>query len=381
MRQSKKRALLAITGAFHTIGGIAAVNRLVIHALNDASYSMDILALLESSPQIDARYVDPDRVRQVVFHSNKLRFVGQVWQQLVANKYDLVITDLANLAAGLAPLAILGRCRYVTWMYGADVFPPRPDFEGRLGLKYAWRRLAISSFTRESMLRRYPGMDIRLCELCLDPVMHDTSAGQIGNGLESLTAINGQSQSLNGHVILHVARMDASQRAKGHESLLRAFPKIVSTIPDTQLVLVGGGDDRERLMTLANSLPEDIHKQIFFPGFVSEALLNRLYEICFAFVMPSQREGFGLVYLEAMRHGKPCIGGGKDASGTVIREGKTGLLFHDPSSPESVAEKTIQLLTHPEKAVAMGRAGRELVYSYYLFPHFVQRFWRAINID
>jgi glycosyltransferase involved in cell wall biosynthesis len=118
--------------------------------------------------------------------------------------------------------------------------------------------------------------------------------------------------------------------------------------------------------------------RIFFPGCLPDDLLDLVYQKCYIFAMPSMGEGFGLVYLEAMLRGKACLGGRVDATPCVVRDGITGLLIDNPKSPEQVAEALNWFLSHPEETRGMGLAGYELVRSYYLFPHFQERFWKAI---
>ena len=133
-----------------------------------------------------------------------------------------------------------------------------------------------------------------------------------------------------------------------------------------------------RLNALAKSFSPSQSDSIFMPGYVDDALIDRLYETCFLFAMPSIGEGFGLVYLEAMSRAKPCVGAKVDATPLIVGDGVTGLLVEDPRSPDQVADAIIWLMAHPEDANAMGRAGYDLVRSRYLFPHFQERFWRAI---
>jgi glycosyltransferase involved in cell wall biosynthesis len=161
--------------------------------------------------------------------------------------------------------------------------------------------------------------------------------------------------------------------------LIDAFPLIHQKYSDAQLVLAGKGDDLERLRSRAFALPPELHSHIFMPGYVADDLLERIHRQSYLFAMPSIGEGFGLVYLEAMSRGKPCIGARADATPYVIREGETGLLVDDPRSLEQVADAVLWLFDHPEDTARMGRAGYELVQTYYLFPHFKERFWKAIS--
>jgi len=377
-----RKCLLAITGAFQAPGGIAAVSRLVMRSLFDEGYRLDVLALAEDHPAFLPGYADPAHLSYEAFAGNKVAFVAAVWRRLMADGYDLVLSDHVNVAAALAPASWARRCRYLVWLCGVEVLAPRPTWEGRLGLTHAWRRLAISSYTRDSVASRFPDLPVQVCDLALDPVRHalelpaqpDPARPQL-----SLRAVNGQEQRLGSAVVLMVGRMLSTERYKGHECLLHALPEVVQAFPEAQLVLVGQGDDRPRLKALALCLPEVVRARVFMPGYVGDDLLRQLYQACTLFAMPSVGEGFGLVYLEAMSHARPCLGGKVDATPCVVRDGLTGVLVDDPASPRQVAEALCWMLAHPERTAEQGRAGYDLVRSYYLYPHFRERFRRAIS--
>ncbi len=287
----------------------------------------------------------------------------------------MILVDHINLASILAPFAIFGLCKYSVWLFGIEVFSPLPDWQGKLGLMNASRRIAISSFTKNKVKSSFPSLDIRVCDLALNL---DEIPPSIDEEQPALCAVDGTLQTIADRAILHVGRMEFSERYKGHAEMLAAFPLVASNHPQTQLILAGDGNDRERLLGIARQLPSALQSRIFMPGYVDQALLERLYQACFAFALPSRGEGFGLVYLEAMARGKPCIGGGMDAAGTVIQDGITGLLVADPSDPGQVALAISTLLNDPSQAMTMGQAGMERVKENFLFPNFKERFLRAI---
>ena len=92
-----------------------------------------------------------------------------------------------------------------------------------------------------------------------------------------------------------------------------------------------------------------------FLGRVSDQALDALYRDCAFFVMPSRDEGFGLVFLEAMRAGKACIGGA-GAAAEVIEDGVTGLVV-DAAEPDEVAKAVVRLFLEPDDAGAHGAGG------------------------
>jgi phosphatidyl-myo-inositol dimannoside synthase len=380
MSQTPESCLLLITGAYHTDGGIAAVNRLVIQAFAEKGYSLDILSLVEKDVNIDVRYIDPETsINYLFFSGNKYLFAISAWWTVLRHSYVYVYVDHVNLASIVAPFSWIKLCSYFVWLHGIEVFPPRPDFEGNIGLKYAWKSLSSSEHTKNVVHQNYPRLNVTACDLALDPIKYgnlpspEKPIEKIG-----LKATDETEQVLGKQVILHVGRMVSGKRYKGQDSLIRAFPIIYQQNPGAQLVLAGQGDDMQRLKDLARALPTAMQARIFFPGYASDDLLEQFYKSCYVFAMPSIGEGFGLVYLEAMMRAKACLGGRVDATPCVVRDGLTGLLVDNPRSPEQVAQAINWFLSHPEETRRMGLAGYELVRSYYLFPHFQERFWKAL---
>ena len=119
---------------------------------------------------------------------------------------------------------------------------------------------------------------------------------------------------------------------------------------------------------------------VSFAGRVSDARLHELYDECRFLVMPSRDEGFGLVFLEAMRAGKPCIGG-RGAAAEIIQHNVTGLIV-DPGSPGSsteLAAAVCRLFDEPDTCCRFGAAGRERFLSTFTDVRFQSRFVQAME--
>ena len=316
-----------------------------------------MIVLRETESQVDEHYVSATHRTQFsyrTYQGNKFAFTLAVWAALIKVKYDLVIVDHVNLAFILSPLHIFGLCRYTVWLHGIEVFPPRPDFEGSLGLKNASRLLANSDFTQKRVTSRFLNMTIRTCTLALDPVRHpvELPIQPISSSQTVyLQAMTGEIKQLENQAILHVGRMVSGERDKGQISLLKAFPQVIGCFPSAQLVFACQGDDLPRLKRLAQTFPSATQARIFFPGYVPADLLDRIYQKCYIFAMPSVGEGFGLVYLEAMTRAKACLGGRVDATPFVVRDGVTGLLVDDPRSPDRLPKSFSGFYLTPKKPV------------------------------
>jgi phosphatidylinositol alpha-1,6-mannosyltransferase len=164
-------------------------------------------------------------------------------------------------------------------------------------------------------------------------------------------------------------------RDKGHEALLRALPEIVQQVPNVLLAIVGRGGDELRLRQLARRL--DMDRFVHFAGFVNDALMPAYYEGAEIFAMPSFAEGFGLVYLEAMYHAKPCIAGNRDAAGEIVLDQETGLLV-EPGNVAQLKTALLRLLSQPKWAKSLGAAGRARLEQNFTYRHFAARMQRLL---
>jgi phosphatidyl-myo-inositol dimannoside synthase len=128
-------------------------------------------------------------------------------------------------------------------------------------------------------------------------------------------------------IMLTVGRLDPHERRKGHDKIIKALPEIMQTFANVVYLVVGEGDDRARLQTLAHSL--GIDDAVLFAGRVEPDELPLFYRLADLFVMPSTQEGFGIVFLEAAASGLHAIGGNADGSVDALADGALGTLV-DP---------------------------------------------------
>ena len=102
------------------------------------------------------------------------------------------------------------------------------------------------------------------------------------------------------------------------------MPEVIARVPTAHYVLVGKGEDAERVKQLRAQL--GVADQVTLAGFVEEAELPDYYRLCDVFALPSAGEGFGIVFLEALLSGKPCVGGADDGFREPLRGGALGAL-------------------------------------------------------
>jgi phosphatidyl-myo-inositol dimannoside synthase len=151
---------------------------------------------------------------------------------------------------------------------------------------------------------------------------------------------------------------------KGQDVLIAGMSLIQEIVPGTALLLVGDGPDRLRLEGLARSAPAG---SVVFAGQVADEELPAYYAACDVFAMPCRSrwaglevEGFGIVFLEAAASGKPVVAGRSGGAEEAVVDQETGLLA-EGREPKAVALAVASLLSAPDVAKRMGRAGRRRV--------------------
>jgi glycosyltransferase involved in cell wall biosynthesis len=175
---------------------------------------------------------------------------------------------------------------------------------------------------------------------------------------------------------LTVGRWDAAEKYKGADTLIAALPRVLKTAPDASLVLVGDGDDRARLEELARDLGVSHHAH-FLHGLPPEQLFA-CYANCDVFALPSKGEGFGLVFLEAMAHAKPVIGGAHGGIPDIVEDGITGLLVPH-GDVERLAQAVESLFNDPGRAMEMGSRGRDRLKKTFSFAQFQLQLEQILN--
>jgi phosphatidylinositol alpha-1,6-mannosyltransferase len=184
-------------------------------------------------------------------------------------------------------------------------------------------------------------------------------------------------EPVKGQRVLVVGRMEALEAYKGHHELLSAWPYVLSIVPNARLEIVGKGSLVPKLKKLASNL--GIEHAVEFKGFVSETELAELYRQATAFALPSRGEGFGLVYIEAMKNGLPVIASIHDAGSEIVVNGETGILV-DLDAPGCLGEAIVRILSEPLLAAQLGAAGKRRFERHFTSEAFEQRLLSELNL-
>jgi phosphatidylinositol alpha-1,6-mannosyltransferase len=288
----------------------------------------------------------------------RVRFASFAFGHGISSAADTVVIVMhLQLLPVALPLLWRG-ARLVTILMGIEAWTSL-DAVQKAAIRGGWKTIAISAHTADRFRTANPSMadlPITVCHPGV-PAMTRATASQT-----------------EGRYGLIVGRMDARERYKGHDTLIEVWPVVSRSVPDARLVVVGDGDDVPRLRQKAAETSD----AITFLGHVEESKLSALYRDATFFVMPSTDEGFGLVYLEAMRASTPCIAA-RGAAEEIITDGRDGVIVNADSRDELVAAM-VHLFVDPQARMRMGAAAAQRVHAQFDFTALERRVCAALEL-
>ncbi len=297
-------------------------------------------------------------IRTLIFASQLLSY--GVWQ-----RPKIIISSHLNFTIAAYWLKRLTGIPYWAVAHGVDAWEiNNPRLQ--TALQSADRILAVSNYTRDRLIQE---QNLEPTGVSVLSNTFDVDRFKIATKPQHLLARH--SLTSEQPVILTVARLDNTERQKGYEQILQGMPLIRAKIPNIRYIIVGKGSDRPRIEQLITDL--SLQDCVTLAGFVPDAELNDYYNLCDVFAMPSQGEGFGIVFLEALACGKPVLGGNLDGAVDALCQGKLGVLV-DPNDISAIADNLIQILqgTHSHPLIYQPEILRQKVIDTFGFDQFCQ---------
>jgi glycosyltransferase involved in cell wall biosynthesis len=362
------KCLFVALDVYSGVGGMQDFNRRVLRALAEMSADgVESAAVVLWDPPEQSRLA-PHNVPFLGGGRNKVltaaRFLRNAWsmQPDVLLCGHLLLSPLALIARLLSP-----RSRNILVVHGWEVWTE--PFRRRVPLWERWavrlgidEVVSVSRFTAGQMMQSY-GLPETIFHLLPNAV-----------DLEE-DAVPPRRSGHASHRLLTVTRLSGKATYKGCDQVIRAMPRILASFHDAVYDIAGGGGLQPELERLAEKV--GVRDRVRFHGCVEDAERDRLYESAGVMVMPSTGEGFGIVFLEAWRHGLPVVAGNRDASPEVVADGVNGLCV-DPRSTDAIADAVVALMKDPERARDMGMSGYRTLTAQFTQRHFQSNLQRIL---
>lgn len=342
MHKPYRLHLLMLT-VFRATGGIEKFNRALMYALGRLSQKQKLECVFAGmyDTQVDKRYLPKGTF--VAGKGKRVRFVWQQW--LRALRSDELVLGHLNLApVGLAFKWLYPRKRLTVICHGIEVFTPVHGFRKQV-LQKADRILAVSKFTKDQLiqLQKIAEAKITVFPNTLDPFF------ALPNRFEKPAYLM-QRYGLDANIplIFTLTRLNSAEGYKGYDKVLQALALLRKEGITIHYILAGKADDAERLRMEALRQQLGLQQQVIMPGFIADDEVTDYYLLADAYVMPSEGEGFGIVFLEAMACGLPVIAGNKDGSTEALQHGELGTLV-DPDDVPALAASIRNVLQQPRQ--------------------------------
>jgi len=212
---------------------------------------------------------------------------------------------------------------------------------------------------QKKIKKYYPKLDVLTC--LTDSEVHDYQ-NLLKDGkvkvykIENATSIPLESANLENKVVIAAGRY---AKEKGFDLLIQAFSKVLEKHPDWKLKIFGSGDDEELLREII--FKEKAYNNIFLmpktDDILSEMMKSSIY------VLSSRYESFGMVIIEAMSVGLPCVSFACTGPREIIKDQEDGILVPE-GDVQGLSNALITLIESPELRYIYGRNAKKNVERY-----------------
>lgn len=343
--------------------------RILTRALYDLSTNLievTVHSLYDKNLDRDSKYITKQQFEG--YGKQRTRFVTS--SILKGCRSHIVILSHINLLS-IAYLIkkIAPKTRIILYAHGIEVWRAISSRKRNFLIKNCeiW---AVSEFTSQKLqdIHQIPWKNIIVLPNCLDPFLEIPN--HFDKPTELLTRHNLQS---NQPVVFTLTRLSSYELYKGYDMVIENLPRLIEEFPDIIYLLAGQADFKEqcRLESLVDKL--QVSKHVLFIGFIPDEELSDYFKLADIFIMPSRKEGFGIVFIEAAACGCRIIGGDQDGSPQALLNGKLGTLIN-PEQKETLLNAINQYLKQP-RSERSSRKVQEICiqnFNYYQYQKKVQ---------
>ena len=364
-KRGGKQILFFGLETYSLLGGLQSFNRRLIRHLGlyakSRGYKSVYVGLLRDR---SANIPTLDGVDIELFGSSRMVFLLSSALKSIFNGDILMLGNI-----NLTPIALLTKLfnkkiKVILFVHGDDVWNDaryrKKKIYDELCLKSVDCIASVSWFTARTMAREFsqPLSKFRLMPNATDVLAPPRDRFPIGKR------------------ILVVSRLDKHDGEKNIDKLIQSMIYVLKYDAEIILEIVGDGVLRSGLESLAAQI--GVERSVRFLGRLADEDLKNAYARASVFAMPSSKEGFGIVYLEAWQFGVPIICSKFGASCEIVSDGEDGFVV-DPSNVKELADKIILLIGDQDLAKRFGESGRKKVHEKYSDLQYSQNFKALIS--
>ncbi len=347
--QMHKSILFLTLRVFSATGGIEKICKVVckvlmeMNKINSGQQKLSVLSMYDVQRDVDDKYIAPSFFKG--FGQKKIIFSKSAIVQ--GCRADVVILSHINLLSiGFIIKLCSPKTKLILFAHGIEVWSPLHAFRKAM-LKKCDLFITVSQFTKNRMMDLHPIPEEKLVVLnnCIDPYLPPPVNKTAENSFKKKYGFTNEDT-----VLMTLTRLSSKEMYKGYDNVLYAVSRLKSRYPGIKYLMIGRYDEQEkkRLDNIVKQL--SLNGNVVFTGYVQDDDLASHYALADIYVMPSKKEGFGIVFIEAMYYGLPVIAGNKDGSTDALCNGRLGLLV-DPDNQEEIDTAIERVILQPDQFI------------------------------
>lgn len=362
----KKGILFLTLNTFSATGGIEKVCRIAAKAFAtiaaEQKEPFQLFSMHDRGDEQTDPYLEKERFKGAA--GKKFSFVQKAVKR--GRRSRVVVISHIHLALPAILIKIFSpRTRLIVMAHGIEVWKPLSAIQKRC-LHKADKVVCVSNYTRNRLSKNIQLHSSLVINNCLDPYLPQPDTGTM------VRMKNGWRIELREKVVMTLSRISVKERKKNFDRVIEALSLLPETAGLWKYLLVGRYTEEEktRLENLARKY--EVKKKLIFTGFVPDEDIGSVYALADVYVMPSEKEGFGISFIEAMHYGVPVIGGNADGSIDALMDGKLGLMIN-PENIDEIVSAITKVLQRPDDF----KADEEVFNQHFGFNNYLEN-WRKI---
>ena len=345
--QHKANILFLTLRVFSATGGIEKVCRVAGKALqqhtNTTQSAFKVFSMYDHSNQVLEQYFSAKHF--CGFQEKKLRFTISAIKEGLNNKVVL-LSHINLLTIGFIIKLFSPKTQLLLIAHGIEVWRPLSFFK-RFMLKRCTLILPVSVYTKNKMIELYGIRPEKLMVLnnCLDPFLPPPV-----NAPKKPELMQRYGFNANNKIILTLTRISSTEGYKGYDNVIEAVKNLHPRYPNLRHLIIGKYDVAEKARLDLIIEKAGVKDCIRFSGFIPDKSIADHFNLADLYIMPSKKEGFGIVFIEALFYGKPVIAGNKDGSVDALANGRFGVLIN-PDDQSEITQALENMLSHTDQYI------------------------------
>ena len=248
--------------------------------------------------------------------------------------------------------------------HGIEIWYPLSRRKRKM-LHFCEKIWAVSNYTKERVVaeHRVPAHKCEVLNNCIDPFVPLPSIHK-----KNKTLLRKYGFTETDTILMSLTRLSSRERYKGYDKVIEAMATLQQKYPGLKYLIAGSYDAAEKAFIDGLIRQYSLQNQVVMPGYIEDEELEDHFGISDIYVMPSRKEGFGIVFIEAMYYGLPVIAGNIDGSADALLQGKLGQLVN----PDDVNEIAAAIENVLENKAAFSPR-RDLLIEHFSYEAYKQK--------